>query len=104
MVFFSQVDVRESITNILSHGDKIPKRIKYLLRKHKNNLIKDNNGFMLTPRQYQILNLIISRGASNKTISKILNIAESTVKLHISAILKKYGVQSRTQLAVFCKK
>ena len=55
----------------------------------------------LTPRQRQILSLVKDRGASNKIIAKTLNISESTVKLHMSAIFKKYGVQSRTQLAVF---
>lgn len=58
----------------------------------------------LTTRQQQILDLIKERGASNKTIAKTLNIAESTVKLHVGIVLKKYGVKNRTQLALFSKK
>jgi len=54
----------------------------------------------LTPRQQEILDLICRRGASNKKIAQILNISESTVKVHVSAILKSYRVRNRTQLAL----
>jgi DNA-binding NarL/FixJ family response regulator len=57
----------------------------------------------LTPRQKQILLLIKERGASNKVIAKTLNITESTVKLHVSIVLRKFGVKNRTQLALFSK-
>lgn len=57
----------------------------------------------LTPREKQILTLIQDRGVSNKIIAKMLNISESTVKLHITHIFKKYGVRNRTQLALFSK-
>lgn len=55
----------------------------------------------LTPRQGQIFRLVRERGCSNKIIGRILGITESTVKLHMSAIMKKFGVKNRTQLAVF---
>lgn len=54
----------------------------------------------LTPRQQQVLHMIQTRGASNKLIAKQLKISESTVKVHIGAIMKKFGVRNRTQLAV----
>ena len=54
----------------------------------------------LTNRQTEIFNLICRRGLSNKKIAQILNISESTVKVHISAILKAYRVRNRTQLAL----
>jgi len=57
----------------------------------------------LTPRQDQILTLLLQRGASNKTIGNMLDIGESTVKVHISNILRKYGARNRTQLIVFIK-
>lgn len=57
----------------------------------------------LTARQKQIVNLVTERGASNKIIARTLNISESTVKLHLGNIFKKYGVKNRTQLAVFAK-
>lgn len=58
------------------------------------------NSIQLTPRQLQVFNLIKSRGASNKVIARSLGISESTVKLHVTEIFKKYGVKNRTQLAV----
>jgi DNA-binding NarL/FixJ family response regulator len=54
----------------------------------------------LTPRQSQVLRLICHRGLSNKAIGNILKISESTVKIHTSAILKRYGVKNRTQLVL----
>ena len=55
----------------------------------------------LTTRQQQIFNIITTRGSSNKHIAKILSISESTVKLHVGALLKKYNVRNRTQLILF---
>ena len=57
-------------------------------------------GIRLTGRQREILALVANRGLSNKKIAQILNISESTVKVHISSILKAYGVRNRTQLAL----
>lgn len=57
-------------------------------------------GIRLTARQTEIMHLVSSRGLSNKKIAQILNISESTVKVHISSILKAYGVRNRTQLAL----
>jgi len=54
----------------------------------------------LTPRQSEVL-LWVQRGLSNKQIAKRLNIGESTVKLHMTAILEKHGVRNRTQLAMY---
>lgn len=53
----------------------------------------------LTDRQMDILNELGS-GASNKEIGTQLGISVSTVKLHVNAILKKLGVQNRTQAAI----
>lgn len=64
-------------------------------------LVVKTDGITLTHRQQQVFDLIRERGASNKAIAKTLGISESTVKLHVTEIFKKYGVRSRTQLAVF---
>lgn len=54
----------------------------------------------LTARQKQVMDLVCHRGLPNKVIANMLHITESTVKIHISAILKEYGVRNRTQLAL----
>ncbi|WP_110675056.1 response regulator transcription factor [Salinicola sp. RZ23] len=50
----------------------------------------------LTAKQLQVL-ACLSRGESNKAIARDLAIAETTVKSHVSAILRKLGVNSRVQ-------
>ena len=50
----------------------------------------------LTPQQHNILRLIVA-GKPNKIIAYDLGIAETTVKAHITVMLRKLGVVSRTQ-------
>ncbi|MEM9011722.1 MAG: LuxR C-terminal-related transcriptional regulator [Pseudomonadota bacterium] len=52
----------------------------------------------LTGRQREILELI-RQGASNGRIAEDLQISEGTVKLHVSAILKRLGARNRTEAA-----
>ncbi len=55
---------------------------------------------LLSKREREIL-IHISQGESNKEIAGYLNIAESTVKIHVQNILKKLNLNSRVQAAVF---
>lgn len=87
--------------NILDHKREVPSLIKDWIKPKKTRVLKDIDGITLTDRQSQVLTLIQTRGSSNKVIAKTLNLSESTVKLHIGAILKKYGLRNRTQLALF---
>lgn len=50
----------------------------------------------LTPRQMHVLELM-ERGLANKAIGRELGIGEITVKAHVSAILRKLGVENRVQ-------
>lgn len=52
----------------------------------------------LTRRQREIFDLV-RQGASNRDIADHLEISEGTVKLHVSAILKRLGVKNRTEAA-----
>lgn len=54
----------------------------------------------LSVRELEILNLI-ARGDSNKHIARQLDIAETTVKIHVQHILRKLHLTSRVQAAVF---
>lgn len=59
-------------------------------------LMEHGRATTLTPRQAEVLELVIE-GYSNREISEILCVAESTVKVHITAILKAYAVSSRAK-------
>ncbi|MHA7600995.1 response regulator [Alicycliphilus sp. T452] len=54
----------------------------------------------LSPREQEVLREI-ARGASNKEIARTLDIAETTVKIHVQHILRKLGLTSRVQAAVY---
>jgi NarL family two-component system response regulator LiaR len=54
----------------------------------------------LTERETEVLRLL-SHGRSNKQIARSLNTTEQTIKSHVSRILAKLGVQSRTQAALY---
>lgn len=56
----------------------------------------------LTPQQFRVL-LYLADGLPNKKIAHELGVAENTVKLHVTAILKKLDCYSRTQAAVLVK-
>jgi DNA-binding NarL/FixJ family response regulator len=54
---------------------------------------------LLTERESEVLRLI-ARGRANKQIARELDIGDKTVKTHVSNILAKLGVESRTQAAL----
>jgi len=54
----------------------------------------------LTPRERETLSHL-ARGISNKEIARALDLAESTVKVHVQNILRKLGISSRVQAAVY---
>ena len=57
---------------------------------------------LLTRQQGKILQLV-SAGLMNKQIAYELSIAETTVKAHVTAIMRKLGVQTRTQAVLFAQ-
>lgn len=100
---FGKEETIKGINAIMASETYWPKHILSALPgspvpKSKNT--PDKNSITLTFRQREIFDLVSRRGLSNKKIAQILNISESTVKVHISAILRSYKVRNRTQLAL----
>lgn len=96
---FGNADFIDSINNLLGANSSWPDSC--IIPKTKVSVRSTvDYGIRLTARQTEIMNLVASRGLSNKKIAQILNISESTVKVHISSILRAYGVRNRTQLAL----
>ena len=53
----------------------------------------------LTPRQREVLTLLV-QGKSNKEIARSLNLGEGTIKVHMAALFRVFGVNSRAAVAV----
>ena len=69
-----------------------------------NNLSTKSTGLKtLTNRQSQVLDLI-AQGKSNKQIAYDMGVSESTVKLHINALLRSLHVSNRTQAVITAQK
>jgi DNA-binding NarL/FixJ family response regulator len=65
-------------------------------------LKSDDIKSQFTPRQLQVLEQMV-KGHSNKVIAAIIDVAESTIKMHVTAILKKLVVTNRTQAVIVAK-
>jgi DNA-binding NarL/FixJ family response regulator len=57
----------------------------------------------LTPQQQRVL-MMLKEGLLNKQIAYDLKVSEATVKAHVSAVLLKLGVESRTQAVILASK
>ena len=82
---------------ILSGGIYVPPNILHAEQATANS--SRDNAAGLTPRQLEVLALLV-KGCSNKEIAAQMQLAEATVKMHVSAIFKTLGVSNRTQAAI----
>jgi DNA-binding NarL/FixJ family response regulator len=65
----------------------------------RSDAVPQASACALTPRQIEVLALA-ARGDSNKSIARQLNIAEGTVKVHLSSVYKALKVGSRSQASI----
>jgi DNA-binding NarL/FixJ family response regulator len=61
---------------------------------------RDDVSYALTPRELEVLGLV-GRGRANKEIAAELSISERTARTHVSNVLRKLGLASRTQAALW---
>jgi DNA-binding NarL/FixJ family response regulator len=57
----------------------------------------------LSDREMEVLECVV-KGLSNKEIASLLGISHQTVKNHVTSILRKFGVEDRTQAVVYALK
>ena len=66
----------------------------------ENVVAADVNPGKLSPREKEII-VMLARGSSNKEIARVLNLSESTIKIHVQGILRKLNIAKRVQAAVY---
>jgi DNA-binding NarL/FixJ family response regulator len=99
----TQIHVLQSALNlILSGGMYIPPEVMRPGSDHRPDVADFSNG-LLTARQQEVL-VQLCMGKSNKDIARALQLAEGTVKLHVTAILKALNVNNRTQAVTTAQK
>ncbi|PZQ11887.1 MAG: DNA-binding response regulator [Ancylobacter novellus] len=91
----------EAIAEVLGGGVFLPKEYRRANVGRGGRSVEDMQDRLrsLTPAQMRVLSLV-KRGKFNKQIAYELNVGESTIKAHISEIMRKLGVASRTQAVI----
>ena len=91
--------MRDAIRRVLEGGVWTPPDVD--LAGGEDAITRDlvNRLSTLTPQQVRVL-MMLSEGLLNKQIAFELKVSEATVKAHVSAILQKLGVESRTQAVI----
>jgi DNA-binding NarL/FixJ family response regulator len=97
-------DMRAAITRVLEGATYIPPGIE-LKSSHPDKETANIVARLasLTPQQVRVL-MMLSEGLLNKQIAWELGVSEATVKAHVSAILQKLDVESRTQAVIAASK
>eukprot|EP00873_Tetraselmis_striata_P015007 jgi/Tetstr1/435271/TSEL_024190.t1 len=94
--------IRDAVASVMNGGTWTPPDVDLA---SESNEIADmvQRLSSLTPQQVRVL-MMLSEGLLNKQIAYELSVSEATVKAHVSAILQKLGVESRTQAVIAASK
>jgi DNA-binding NarL/FixJ family response regulator len=95
--------MRAAISRILGGGVWTPPDVDLSAGSDAETAVLMTRMATLTPQQVRVL-MMLSEGMLNKQISYQLGVSEATVKAHVSAILQKLGVESRTQAVIAAAK
>ena len=95
--------MREAIATVLRGGVWTPPDIDLTASDDAETAALLARLSTLTPQQVRVL-MMLSEGLLNKQIAYELGVSEATVKAHVSAILQKLGVESRTQAVIAAAK
>jgi len=95
--------MRSAIRSVLEGGPWVPPDFDGSMPADKETADLVRRLSSLTPQQMRVL-MMLSEGLLNKQIAYELSVSEATVKAHVSAILTKLGVESRTQAVILAAK
>ena len=95
--------MRAAIRVVLDGGQWTPPDLDLNARPNREASALVRQLSSLTPQQVRVL-MMLSQGLLNKQIAYELGVSEATVKAHVSAILQKLGVESRTQAVILAAK
>lgn len=95
--------IRAAISLVLEGGVWTPPDIDLTAVSEQGSAAMIRRLSTLTPQQVRVL-MMLSEGLLNKQIAYELTVSEATVKAHVSAILQKLGVESRTQAVIAAAK
>jgi DNA-binding NarL/FixJ family response regulator len=96
-------EMRKAIEQVLGGGVWTPPDVDLSARVDDDSAAMLARLASLTPQQVRVL-MMLSEGLLNKQIAYELGVSEATVKAHVSAILQKLGVESRTQAVIAAAK
>lgn len=99
----SMEDIRAAISTVLSGGVAVPAGIDLGVEQDAEISAIIRRVQSLTPQQTRVLGML-SEGLLNKQIAYELGVSEATIKAHVSAILQKLDVDSRTQAVILLGK
>lgn len=89
-------DLKKAMGTLLSGRDFFPEEASHSRRGFFRSPQRDNKKTVITHREQEILSLM-ALGLSNKEIARHLDVAEATVKRHISNAFKKLGAKNRVE-------
>ena len=95
--------IREALSTVMSGDEWTPPDVDLSVVPADDTAKLVQRLSTLTPQQVRVL-MMLSEGLLNKQIAYELGVSEATVKAHVSAILQKLGVESRTQAVIAASK
>ena len=95
--------IGESLRTVLSGGVSAPGMPERRSRADEKDRDMARRLSTLTPQQLKVL-IMLAEAQSNKNIAGSLMITEATVKAHITGILRKLGLERRTQAAILAQR
>lgn len=99
----SMEDIRAAVTKVLDGGVAAPAGVELGVEQDPEVSAIIRRLQSLTPQQTRVLGMV-AEGLLNKQVAYELGVSEATVKAHVSAILQKLDVDSRTQAVIMLSK